>query len=401
MRRAAHAGYGMSRPGGRGADPGEPREEGLSIFGPLELPRDETDYQQPAYDPDDYGDAAGGTRIATPSMLLPPPGAGAPVYPAGPPPAFPPPAGAPPGYGPPAGFAQPGPPPPGSPAGAPPADDPFGNLFRPGTSTGPAPAPYASGPPVSVPPPPMGGPGGQPQYAPPAMPPRQDDYAGAPSGGGRSVPRGALVAGAIGTAVVLLFAGLFAAGAFDGGDGKGDETKNAGAGSGAPATAGTAGAAPPASAPAPKTQAQELDELMGLSAGARVKVNGAVTEIQKCGDLQNAVQTLNDAATQRDKQIARLGKLKTDQITSGPELVDWLRKAWTASAKSDRSLAAWGTENAQGECRHGKRAKDEGKNKRAADDAGKEATQAKNKAVALWNPVATQAGLPTRAATEI
>ncbi|MCF2529478.1 hypothetical protein [Yinghuangia soli] len=406
-----------SRPeaGAPGEEPGAPKDEGLSIFGPLELPRDETDYYPyPAYDADPgYGDAAGGTRVATPSMIVPPAPGHPPAYPGhpAPPPGYPPtPQGHPPGtpYGPPQAVM----PPAGGP-GAAPAADPFAGLFRPGPSAGPAAAPMA-GAGYAQPahgygaPPPPGA--GQPQYAAPAMPQRRDPYGSGPGGpgasggpgsgrGGGGVPRNVMVIGAVVAAVVLVVAALFASGALGGDD---DKAKNAG-GSGSPSgsPSGAASSAPPAQ-PA-KTQVQQMDELLQVSAGSRAKVSQAVSEIQKCGDaITTAVQTLNDAAAQRDEQVANLDRLKVDQIDRGTELVDWLRKAWTASAAADRSLAAWGQENADGECAEedGKKAKSTD-DKRAADRASGDATRAKNEAVKIWNPVAGQAGLKSRTANDI
>jgi hypothetical protein len=400
----------MSRRSGTGAngdDPGAPRDEGLSIFGPLELPRDETEYL-PAYDEhDQYGDA-GGTRVATPSMIVPPhpgpPPAGPPAYPGGPPPGYP--AGPPPGAAPFQAAA-----PPRAPGAEPATPGTFPeDLFRPGPSAGPAapPGPHAYAPP----PPPMSG---QPQYAAPAMPPRRTDHAGGAgdgfggsgvrggsgdSGGGfGNVPRGAIVAGAVGVVAVVLVVVLLVGGVFDS---KSGGTGNAGV-SGTPAATPTASAPATSAAPSktPKTQIQQMDQLLDTSAGSRTAVQQAVNEIERCGDIATAVQTLNDAAAQRDEQVRALGQMKTDEIPRGDELAQWLRKAWEASARADRAFAAWGRENAADECADGgKRAKSTD-DKRAATRESGTATAAKNKAVAIWNDAARQAGLKSRVAGEI
>lgn len=414
--------------GAPGEEPGAPKDEGLSIFGPLELPRDESG-GYPVYDdqdagqgpgnhspgnhgPGNYGDGnyggygdAGGTRVATPSMIVPPdpalPPMPPPAYPGGPPPGYP---SAPGQHGPP-----PGPPAPQTPQGWPggaqaspqygpqpsaPADDPFAALFRPGPSAGPAagpaypPAGQAS---YSAPPPPVSG---QPQYAAPAMPPRH--YEAVPGPAPRNSRRTPIIAGSVVAAAALVVAALFAGGVFDGGD----KTKTAG-GTGSPSPSTSANNPPPPPTTAPvKTQAQQLDELLEVSAGSRTKVAGAVAKIERCDDIAAAVQTLNDAAAQRDQQVKTLATLKTDQIPRGDELVEWLRKAWEASARADRSFAAWGQENAEGECEDGKRAKSTD-DKRDANQASGEATSAKNKAIVIWNAVARTEGLKQRTATEI
>lgn len=403
--------------GAAGEESGAPKDEGLSIFGPLELPRDESG-GYPVYDEYDgadnaghgggYGDA-GGTRIATPSMIVPPDPGGPPppppVYPGGPPPGYPAAPGvhshpAPPspqGWpGAPAPPQQYGPPPHGHSAGqqsGPAGDDPFASLYRPGPSPGPSANPgYAPGAAHYGPPPG----GGQPHYAAPAMPPRHHESGpGAPPRDGR---RRTIVAGSVVAVAALVVALLFAGGVFDGGD----ETKNAGGGTPAPTVTGAAVPPPVATSPsaAPKSQAEQMDELLGVSAGSRSKVSGAVAKIERCDDIDAAVRTLDEAAEQRDEQIRKLAALKTDQIARGDELVEWLRKAWEASARADRAFAAWGRENAEGECEDGKRAKTTG-DKRDAGRASTEATTAKSRAVAIWNPVAKDAGLQERKASEI
>lgn len=367
--------------GAPGEEPGAPKDEGLSIFGPLELPRDESG-GYPTYEEyggaDNPGGDGGGTRIATPSMIVPPDPSrppGPPAYPGGPPPGYPAAPGAPQGW--------PGAPAPqyGPPQGGP-ADDPFASLYRPGPPAGPG---YAA------PPPPVSG---QPQYAAPAMPPRHHESAPGPVPGAR---RRVIVVGSVAAVAVLLVAALFASGVFGGGD----ETKNAGGGSPAPTASGAAVAPPVATSSAPaKSQAQLMDELLDVSAGSRTKVAGAVADIERCRNVDAAIRTLDDAAEQRDQQIQKLDALKTDEIARGDELVEWLRKAWEASARADRSFADWGRENAEGECEDGDRAKTTG-DKRDANKASGEATTAKTRAVTIWNEAAKAAGLQTRKATEI
>ncbi|WP_436786206.1 hypothetical protein [Yinghuangia sp. YIM S10712] len=407
---------GRPGPGARGDDPNAPEDEGLSIFGPLELPRDETELL-PAYDEyAQYGDP-GGTQVATPSMLLPPhpggpPPGPPPAYPGGPPPAHP----APPPYAPPAHSAPPPYAPPGqaaapppypaahhAPAAAPTEAFPEG-LFRSDPPAGPGPgyaAPAAGYPPA----------GAQPQYSEPARrpggasgAPRRTEFGGSGRGSGPGVPRAAIVAGAIGVFVVLLAVVVFASGMLDEDEG----SKNTGAaGASSPAASAVAATTAPASSSAPatsaapaKSQAERLDELFDVSAGSRSTVQDAVREIDRCGDIAKAVQSLNAAAEQRDQQVRTLATLQLDELGRGDELAKWLREAWQASARADRAYAAWGRENAEDACEDGKRAK-RTDNRRDADKASQDATEAKNKAVALWNPEAAKAGLGKRTAGEI
>ncbi|NUU20532.1 MAG: hypothetical protein HOV68_03295, partial [Streptomycetaceae bacterium] len=221
---------------------------------------------------------------------------------------------------------------------------------------------------------------------------------GGPTGGsGRDIPRGAIIAASVGVVAVVLIVVLVVGGVFDNKDGGAD---NAG-GSGTPTPTGSARttSAPPSTPP--KSQMQQMDDLLNTSAGSRTQVQQAVNEIEKCGDITNAVKTLNDAATDRDQQVRTLSQLKTDQIPRGAELSEWLRKAWEASAKADRAFAAWGQENAADACaRGGKRAKTTDSKRDATRESGT-ATNAKNKAVAIWNDAAKESGLNSRTAGEI
>ncbi|MGC0423639.1 hypothetical protein [Embleya sp. AB8] len=437
--------------GGPGRNGGQP---GPSPFGPLELPRDETealprfdDYadqgppqpydpghypgpgQQPPYPGQQQHPYPGQQQhyAATQAFRQPPVPAPAPAY-APNPPGFAPP-GAPGAPGAPGGV-PPRPPhaPPGavgSPMGAAPAAGPQpvgpadatqvfpAGLFRdedgappPGqpmppahsaqpAATGgyPAPQPYAQQPsygqsyaPPAGSPPPAAGPGG---------------YADPGPGSGRS--RTPLIAAGVGALVVVAAIGVFASGAF-GNDDKSDPAANKGAaasnsstkpdpaGGAAPQTA----APPPAKADDTAAQASAVDQLLQSGAGSRQAVSQAVQQIQKCEDPAAGAQALAAAAQQRDQQIAGLGKLTTDKLPSGADLVAGLREAWTASAESDRELAAWGTEMASGGCRDHRA--DYTDHKRAADRAGGRATTAKNKVVGLWNPIAGGNNLKKRSA---
>lgn len=242
-----------------------------------------------------------------------------------------------------------------------------------------------------------------PQYAPPAGPPRGPAPGDYRDGGGRN--RTPLIAAGVGALVVIAAIGVFASGAFGEND-KNDKNDNAdksGASTSAPPTpsgsAAPKSAEPPAKADDSAGQASAVDRLLQISAGSRQTVSQAVQKIQRCDDPAGGAQSLGEAARQRDEQIAGLDKLKTDKLARGPELVSGLRTAWTASAESDRELAAWGTEMAQGGCADHKAENTE--HKRAADRASGRATSAKSQVVAIWNPIAADNNLKKRGAGEI
>ncbi|MFI1582190.1 hypothetical protein [Embleya sp. NPDC020630] len=235
-----------------------------------------------------------------------------------------------------------------------------------------------------------------PQPAAPQYGPRTVEHGDPGPGRGRTP----LIAAGVGALVVVAAIGVFASGAF-GDDDKGDKAdKGAAVTAGPkPETSGSAApgtSAPPAKASESAAQASAVDRLLQSGAGSRQVVSQAVQKIQKCDDPAAGAQSLNEAARQRDEQLAGLDKLATDKLTRGADLVAGLREAWTASAESDRELAAWGTEMARGGCKDHKAEYTD--HKRAADRAGGRATTAKNKVVGLWNPIAADNNLGKRSA---
>ncbi|MFE2104831.1 hypothetical protein ACFXAF_03000 [Kitasatospora sp. NPDC059463] len=144
--------------------------------------------------------------------------------------------------------------------------------------------------------------------------------------------------------------------------------------------------------PEVKAQAQALSDLLGTANDSRQAVIGAVASVQKCDKLPESQQALTAAAGQRRELQSKLAGLKTDKLPGGPQLVEQLNAAWTASATADDEYAAWAGD-AQAGCDPKKNDNQHYKNAVAASGT---ATTAKKQAAGLWNTVAGQTGLPTR-----
>ncbi|MFJ2193239.1 hypothetical protein ACIOJE_35735 [Kitasatospora sp. NPDC087861] len=167
-------------------------------------------------------------------------------------------------------------------------------------------------------------------------------------------------------------------------------------GSAAATGTGTASASGSAAAvdPAVKAQAQPLSDLIGTASDSRSAVVGAVSSVQKCDKLPESQQALTGAAGKRRELQAKLGQLKTDKLPGGPQLVEQLNAAWTASAQADDEYAAWASDSqAPGACDPKKLDNQHYKN---AVQASGTATTAKKQAATLWNAIAAQTGLPNR-----
>ncbi|AIA05343.1 hypothetical protein [Streptomyces noursei] len=285
-------------------------------------------------------------------------------------------------------------PPPGGPFGGPPgapADRPtpaeFDGLFRDGPGVpGTVPAPDAT---AQLPRfddqarPPYGGqpgPGGP--FAPAGG---QDQYASYDDGGGRrKLPPAAIIGGIV---VVLAGVGLGVGWVLSGGSDDGGQKKDPGTSAAKSAKDDTSKpAGNPAGDPA-EGQAKGLDALLADSNNSRSAVIGAVQNIKTCTNLDGAANDLRSAAGQRNDLIKRLQQLPVDQIPNNAQLTAALTKAWQSSAAADNHYAAWADKTAgKGGCDKG-HAKG-GKEPAQGNAASGAATQAKQQAAALWNPIA-------------
>ncbi|MFD0272774.1 hypothetical protein ACFVHB_02550 [Kitasatospora sp. NPDC127111] len=270
----------------------------------------------------------------------------------------------------------------------------------------PGPAPVQAAPPGF---PPQAQPPAAPGYPAyqPAQPgyPAQPEYAGQDRPTGPVAARGGLGGGLGGRSSNKLIiggvvAGCVAAGVLvavlmSGGDDKtGSEKQAAPAVTGSGASAGTPAASGSAATVSPevKAQAQPLSDLLGTASDSRTAVVNAVGAVQKCDKLPESQQALTDAAGKRRELQSKLSALKTDKLPGGPQLVEQLNAAWTASATADDEYAAWAADMQAG-CDAKKTDNQHYKNAVQASGA---ATNAKKQASGLWNTIAGQTGLPTR-----
>ncbi|WP_369358198.1 hypothetical protein [Streptomyces sp. cg2] len=292
-------------------------------------------------------------------------------------------------------------PPPGAPYGVPPGgpgDRPtpaeFDGLFRDGPAgPGAAAAPDST---AQLPrfdhqtPPPygqQGGPGGP--FAPGGG---QDQYASYEDDGPRrrKIPAAAII-GAIVVALAAVGLGVGWALSGSGGDGTGQQKKKEEPGSSTAKSAGGDNSSKSADDPA-AGQAKGLDALLADSNNSRSAVIGAVQNIKSCANLPAAANDLRSAAGQRNDLVKRLQQLPVDKIPNSAELTAALTKAWQSSAAADNHYAAWADKvGGKGGCDKG-HAKG-GKEASQGNAASGAATQAKQQAAGLWNPLAQKYGL--------
>jgi hypothetical protein len=153
---------------------------------------------------------------------------------------------------------------------------------------------------------------------------------------------------------------------------------------------------------AARQQAEDLSALLEDSNNSRDAVISAVEDIRSCRQLAKAARDLRAAADQRNGLVDRLDELDLGQLPDGEALATALTEAWEASAEADEHYAGWADDarTHRGEvCRRGQARHTESTG--AGDQASGTATQAKERAAGLWNPIAREYGLPERAASQL
>jgi hypothetical protein len=212
---------------------------------------------------------------------------------------------------------------------------------------------------------------------------------GPPAARGRKKLSPAAVIGIVvgGCALVGLAAGAVLS------SGSSGDSAAAGNGSAAPSSSASSSAG---GASGEQAQARKLDALLKESGNSRSSVISAVASIKACQNLGQAATDLQNAATQRNDLVTRLGALSVDQLPDNQALTDALNKAWKASAAADTHYAAWaGEASGKGNvCKHGS-ARSTSETAAGNRESGT-ATQAKRTAVGLWNVIAKKYGLTQR-----
>ena len=159
----------------------------------------------------------------------------------------------------------------------------------------------------------------------------------------------------------------------------------------------------PTYAPVPasdlRTQASAVDALLSMSVASRAAVVQAAAQIGACTSLASAKAAMTAAATTRETAANNTTTLPVSALPNGSGLISLLVSMMQASATADRGYAAWADDVAAGGCRGG--AATNTANFTAAEASSRQATALKQQFAAAWNPIATQAGLPTRTADQL
>ena len=143
-------------------------------------------------------------------------------------------------------------------------------------------------------------------------------------------------------------------------------------------------------------QARAVDAVLTESVASRRKLSAALQQVYDCDDVMGATADLRAVGRERESQISRVAGLDLSAIVGGERLRDLLDKALAESLSADQSYVRWAYAVQAGSCPNS------GAQHRIAGDAASDrAGNAKTVFLAVWNPVASSYGLPTRTRDEI
>ncbi|WP_238016270.1 hypothetical protein KZZ52_53480 [Dactylosporangium sp. AC04546] len=167
-------------------------------------------------------------------------------------------------------------------------------------------------------------------------------------------------------------------------------------GSAAPAVTSAAPAATPAPAADPRAQAAAIDAVLDASIASRKKLNDAIKLVGDCTLIEKAIGDLRTVGTERESQMASVSRFDLSALPRGEELRSLLNEALSYSLAADRSFVLWAQAVQGSGCGgSGSGHYDE------AQAQSRNASAAKERFVAVWNPVVAPYGLRYRSSNDI
>lgn len=137
-------------------------------------------------------------------------------------------------------------------------------------------------------------------------------------------------------------------------------------------------------------EAKKIDELIKTSAKDKAAIGAAQADLEACENIDEAIQTFQDAAASRQKLAKKVTKIDTAVLPGSRKLVKNLESAWLTAQNADLAFAAWGEKrkvNGKGECVGGKRKLEKATTLSLASHEPKKA------AAKAWGPIAEEYGL--------
>ncbi|WP_433079986.1 hypothetical protein ACQP1P_41700 [Dactylosporangium sp. CA-052675] len=146
----------------------------------------------------------------------------------------------------------------------------------------------------------------------------------------------------------------------------------------------------------PKAQAAAVDALLDASVASRTKLNAAIDLVGKCTLFDKAIADMQTVGTERQSQIDSVTRFDLSAIPEGEQVRSMLKESLGFSLAADRSYVPWGQAQQASGCGGGGES-----DYQEAQNQSRNATDAKNRFLGVWNPVASRYGLRQRQVTDI
>jgi hypothetical protein len=140
-------------------------------------------------------------------------------------------------------------------------------------------------------------------------------------------------------------------------------------------------------------QVAAIDAVLTQSVASRRKLNQAIDRVRRCAELDRAVADMRAVGDERRQQIDTVGSAAVDRMPGGERMRTTLTEALRQALAADEGYLAWAEPTTTERC--GDTAARRAAFRRG-EAASTKAGAAKSAFLTLWNPVATDMGLPAR-----
>ncbi|MFB9444047.1 hypothetical protein Dvina_47110 [Dactylosporangium vinaceum] len=154
--------------------------------------------------------------------------------------------------------------------------------------------------------------------------------------------------------------------------------------------------AAPTKTPDPVAQAAAVDALLNASVSSRKKLNDAIQLVGDCTLVEKAIADMQAAGAEREAQIDNIGKFDLSAIPEGEQVRAALKEALGFSLAADRNFVQWAQAQQSSGCSGGGQSYYDEAQRQSTN-----ATNAKNRFLGVWNPVASRYQLQPRSSDNI
>ncbi len=153
-----------------------------------------------------------------------------------------------------------------------------------------------------------------------------------------------------------------------------------------PSTSTSANPATAAPDPAASAQANTVSTLLNSGSGSADVLNNAVNDVSNCGDIASDISEIQSVENQRQDEYAQAQSTPMNDLPNGAQVKSDLVQALHYSLVADQDYLNYANQMETSSCQSGSQA--------AAQAVDGQAVTYKNEFLSLWNPIASEYGLP-------